>query len=113
MVKIEAVIQPSKLDAVLASLQDLDVGELSISEVQNLGGPSSNKRVYRGAEYSAATPMMMLGMVVSSLHAEEVVEAISQAARTGFAWDDGTILTYEVADAIKIRSGGRLEFSHS
>lgn len=113
MVKIEAVIQPSKLDAVMASLQDLEVEGISISEVHNQGGPSSHKRVYRGAEYSAATPMMMLGMVVSSLRAEEVVEAISSAARTGFAWDDGTILIYEVADAIKIRSGARVEFSHS
>jgi nitrogen regulatory protein P-II 1 len=113
MVKIEAVIQPSKLDAVMSSLQDLEVGEISIFEVQNQGGTSAHKRFYRGAEYCAATPMIVLGMVVSSLRAEEIVEAISRAARTGFAWDDGTILIYEVADAIKIRSGARVEFSHS
>jgi nitrogen regulatory protein PII len=48
-------------------------------------------------------------MIVSSHRADEVIEAISRAARTGAASDDGTILVYEIADAIRIRNGRRVE----
>jgi len=44
---------------------------------------------------------------------DEVVEAVSRAARTGAPGDDGTILVYEIADAIRIRSGTHVEFALS
>ena len=110
MLKIEAVIQPSKLADVKASLQDLGVTKIAISEVLIQAGPSAHKLYYRGAEYYACAPMMKLEMLVSSFCVDEVVEAIAQTARTGQFSDDGTILISEVADAMNIRSGERVEF---
>lgn len=113
MVKIEAIIQPSKLADVKTALQDLGVGRVSISGVLTQSAPSSPKVFYRGAEYCSDTPMMKIEMLVSSFSVDEAVEVISRAARTGFSLDDGTITIYEVADAISIRSGERVQFTLS
>ena len=113
MVKIEAVIQPSRLADVTAALRDLDVARVSISEVLSHGGSHSQKVVYRGFEYATDTPMMKLELLVSSLCADEAVEAISRAARTRRDCDDGAILVFEVAEAVSIRSGARGEFAMS
>src|SRR5579863_3873889 len=102
MFKIEAFIQPFKLADVRASLEDLGVIGLAISEVMSQGGPCARKVVYRGAEYCVESPLTKLEMLVSSLQVDEAVKAISRAARTGSSEDDGTILIYEVLDAIKI-----------
>jgi nitrogen regulatory protein P-II 1 len=113
MFKIEAVIQASKLASVKACLEDLGIGGISISDVLIQSGPSSQKLFYRGAEYSADSAMLKLEILVSSFRLDEVVDAISRAARTNLAWDDGTIVVCEVADAIRIRSGERVEFALS
>jgi nitrogen regulatory protein PII len=112
MIKIEAFIQPFKLADVRAALQDFDVVGIAISEVSSQGG-SSRKVVYRGAEYCAECPMTKIELLTSSLQVDEVVEAISRVARTDSSWDDGTILIYEVADAIKIRTRERVELAYS
>ncbi len=111
MLKIEAFIQPAKLDDVRAALRDLDIFEIAISEVLGHGAPASHKVVYRGAEYAVEAPMTKLEMLASSLNVDEVVETISRAARSDSTWDDGTILIYEVADAIKIRTRERVELA--
>jgi nitrogen regulatory protein P-II 1 len=111
MIKIEAFIQPSKLDDVRASLRDVDVVGIAISEVLGHGGSSAHKVVYRGAEYNVECSMTKLEMLVSSLQVDEAVEAIARAARTDSSSDDGTILIYEVADAIKIRTRERVELA--
>jgi nitrogen regulatory protein PII len=113
MVKIEAFIQPFKLTEVRAALQDQDVLGIAISEVAGHGGPAPAKVVYRGAVYRFESPMTKLELLVSSLHVEDVVDAISRAARTNSSWDDGTILIFEVADAIKIRTRERVELAFS
>lgn len=113
MVKIEAYIQPFKLADVRAALQDFDIVGIAISEVSSHGGSSARKVVYRGAEYCAECPMTKLELLTSSLQVDEVVEAIVRAARTNSSWDDGTILIYEVADAIKIRTRERVELAFS
>ncbi len=113
MVKIEAIIQSSKVADVKAALRDMAIAGVSTSEVLIEGGPGLQKLFYRGAEYIAEVPMVKLEVLVSSFRSDEVVEAISQAARTGLSWEDGTILTFEVADAISIRTGERVAFALS
>ena len=109
MVKIEAIIQPFKLDDVKAALASLGVEGLTILHVLDHGGSAGLKAVYRGGQYYVDVPKVKLEMIVSSHRADEVIEAISRAARTGAASDDGTILVYEIADAIRIRNGRRVE----
>jgi nitrogen regulatory protein P-II 1 len=113
MVKVEAIIQPFKLDEVKAALASLGVEGVTILHVLDHGGSTGLKAVYRGGQYCVDVPKVKLEMVVSSLHAEEVIDAVSRAARTGTPGDDGTILVYEIADAIRIRNGRRVEFALS
>jgi nitrogen regulatory protein P-II 1 len=113
MMKIEALVRSHKLDEIKVMLESLEIGEVTISEVFCNGGPMAPTAMYRGAEYRVNIPRVKLEMLVSSLRVEEVVEAVSRAGRTGGPGDDGTILVYEVADAIRIRSGTHVEFALS
>jgi nitrogen regulatory protein P-II 1 len=110
MVKVEAIIQPFKLDEVKAAVTSLGVEGVTILHVLDHAGPARLKAVYRGGQYYVDVPKVKLEMIVSSHRADEVIDAISHAARTGSASDDGTILVYEIADAIRIRNGRRVEF---
>jgi nitrogen regulatory protein P-II 1 len=108
MIKIEAIIQPFRLDAVKLALGGLGIEGITISHVLDHGGPAGLKTFYRGAEYHVDVPRVKLEMLVSSLQTDEVVEAILQAARTNGPGDDGTILVTEIADAISVRTGERV-----
>ena len=111
MLKIEAVIQPFKLDEVKAALDNLGIEEVMISAVLDHGGRMAQDLYYRGASYRADVTRIKLEMLVSSDGADDVIEALSRAARTREPGEDGTILVYEVADAIRIRSGERIQFA--
>jgi nitrogen regulatory protein P-II 1 len=113
MVKIEAVVQPFRLDAIKAALDGLGIGGITICHVMDHDGPLGLKAFYRGTEYHVDTPRIKLEMLVSSLRADEVIEALSQAARTGMSCDDGTIWVCEVVDAMRIRNGARVQFALS
>jgi nitrogen regulatory protein P-II 1 len=108
MIKIEAIVQPFKLDAIKSALDGLGIEGITISHVLDHGGPLGLKAVYRGAEYYVDAPRVRLEMLVSSLRIDEVIEALLQAARTDGPGDDGTILVTEIADAISIRTGERV-----
>ena len=110
MVKVEAIVQPFKLDEVKAALAGLGMDRVTILHVLDHGGPAGLKTRYRGGEYHVDVPKVKLEMIVSAHRTDEVIDAITRAARTGSASDDGTILVYEIADAIRIRNGRRVEF---
>jgi nitrogen regulatory protein P-II 1 len=111
MMKIEALIQPFKLDEVTAALEAIGVEEFSVSDVLKRGGRGARTAVYRGAEYRVATPMIKLEILASQERAQEVVRVFSNTARTNRWVDDGTILTFELKDAMRIRTGASLEFA--
>jgi nitrogen regulatory protein P-II 1 len=113
MVKVEAIVQPFKLDEVKAALADLKIEHITILHVMDHAGPKGLKAFYRGGEYHIDVPKVKLEMVVSSHRADEVIDIISRAARTDVAGDDGTVLVYEIADAVRIRNGRRVEFALS
>ncbi len=109
MNKIEAIIQPFKLDEVKDALSKLGVNGLTISEVRGHGRQKGHKEVYRGAEYAIdLVPKIKLELFVPGERAEEVIEAITAAARTGKI-GDGKIFISDVADAVRIRNGDRGE----
>ena len=110
MVKIEAVIQPFKLEDVRTSLEALGIEAFIISEAVEYG-PGAHRAFYRGAVYRVDVPRLKLEMLVSSHRADEVIEALARAARTTVPGDDGTILVFELADAVRIRTRERLEFA--
>jgi len=107
MKKIEAVIQPFKLDEVKEALMGIGVDGMTITEVRGHGRQKGHKEVYRGREYNVdLLPKIKLELVVSDARAEEVVKTLTGAARTGKI-GDGKVFVYEVAEAIRIRNDDR------
>ena len=111
MVKIEAFVQPFRLDAIKAALDSLSVDGVSYCHVMDYSGRLGLKTFYRGAEVFVDSPRLKLEVLVSVLDADDVVRAISQAAQTGLGSDDGLILVSEVAEAIRIRGGKRVQLA--
>ncbi|MGC4053776.1 MAG: P-II family nitrogen regulator [Paludibaculum sp.] len=110
MLKIEANIQPEKLDDVNAALEQAGITGVMLSQILDHGGPGTPKAWYRGAEYRANRPRVRLELLVARERADDVVELLNRVARTGLG-DDGTILVYEVADAVRIGRGEHLQYS--
>jgi len=109
MKKIEAIIQPFKLDEVKEAMKGIGIDGMTISEVRGHGRQKGHKEVYRGQEYNVdLRPKVKLEMVVPSNRFEEVLKALSAAARTGKI-GDGKIFVYDVAEAIRIRNDDRGE----
>ncbi len=109
MRKIEAVIQPFKLEEVKEALKAIGINGMTVTEVRGHGRQKGHKEVYRGQEYQVdLLPKVKVEMVVASSRAEEVIAALSAAAKTGKI-GDGKIFVYEVAEAIRIRNDERGE----
>ncbi len=107
MKKIEAIIQPQKLEEVKAALKEIGIEGMTISEVRGHGRQKGHKEVYRGMEYQVdLLPKIKIEMVVPDGRTEEVVRALALSARSGKI-GDGKIFVYEVADAIRIRNDDR------
>jgi nitrogen regulatory protein P-II 1 len=111
MKKVEAIIQPFKLDDVKEALKGIGVDGMTVSEVRGHGRQKGHKEVYRGQEYEVdLLPKVKLEMVVSDQRLEEVVRAVRLAARTGKI-GDGKLFVYDVAEAIRIRNDDRGELA--
>ena len=107
MKKIEAIIQPFKLEHVKEALKAIHLDGMTATEVRGHGRQKGHLEVYRGREYQVdLIPKVKLEMIVSSARAEEVIQAIIKAARTGKI-GDGKIFVYDVGDAIRIRNDER------
>ena len=109
MKKIEAIIQPHKLEDVKEALKAIGVDGMTITEVRGHGRQKGHKEVYRGMEYQVdLLPKVKLEMVISEQRAEEVVRTVVNSARTGKI-GDGKVFIYDVAEAIRIRNDDRGE----
>ena len=109
MVKIEAIIQPSKLDAVKDALLDAGIEGMTILEARGHGRQKGHTEFYRGREYTVdLLPKVKIEMVVQDDRKEKAVQAIMSAARTGRI-GDGKIFITRIEDAIRIRNDERGE----
>jgi nitrogen regulatory protein P-II 1 len=109
MKKIEAIIQPHKLEEVKEALKGIGIDGMTISEVRGHGRQKGHKEVYRGMEYQVdLLPKVKLEMVVPSERADEVINTLVASARTGKI-GDGKIFVFDVAEAIRIRNDERGE----
>ena len=105
MKKIEAIIQPFKLDEVKEALKAIGIDGMTITEVRGHGRQKGHKEVYRGQEYNVdLLPKVKIELVVSGDRAEEAIKTLTAAARTGKI-GDGKLFVYDVAEAIRIRTG--------
>jgi nitrogen regulatory protein P-II 1 len=109
MKKIEAIIQPHKLEEVKEALKGIGVDGMTVTEVRGHGRQKGHKEVYRGMEYQVdLLPKIKLEIVVASIRADEVIQTLVAAARTGKI-GDGKIFVFDVAEAIRIRNDERGE----
>lgn len=105
MKKITAIIKPFKLEDVREQLSKVGVNGITVTEVKGFGRQKGHTELYRGAEYVIDfLPKVKLETVVTDDQAEECIEAISSAARTGKI-GDGKIFVEPVERAIRIRTG--------
>jgi nitrogen regulatory protein P-II 1 len=109
MKKLEAVVQPFKMEEVKEALKAIGIDGMTITEVRGHGRQKGHKEIYRGQEYNVdLLPKVKFELVVSDARLEEVITAVTNAARTGKI-GDGKIFIFNVAEAIRIRNGDRGE----
>jgi nitrogen regulatory protein P-II 1 len=109
MLKIEAVIQPSKLESVKEALIEAGIDGITILEARGHGRQKGHTEFYRGREYTIdLIPKTKLEIVVVDEMKDKAVQAILGAARTGHI-GDGKIFISRVEEAIRIRNDERGE----
>ncbi len=102
---IMAIIKPFKLEEVREALTPLGVEGMTVSEVKGFGRQKGQAEIYRGAEYTVNfLPKVKIEIGVDDDIAEQVVEAITNAAQTGKI-GDGKVFVYNLDKAVRIRSG--------
>ncbi|MSP94153.1 MAG: P-II family nitrogen regulator [Alphaproteobacteria bacterium] len=102
---IIAIIQPYKMDAVREALTEISVSGLTVSEVRGYGRQRGHTEVYRGAEYTINyVPKLKLEIAVDDDKVDEVVDAVTRAARTGKV-GDGKIFVIDLDAVTRIRTG--------
>jgi nitrogen regulatory protein P-II 1 len=107
MKKIEAIIQPFKLEEVKEALKGIGIDGMTVSEVRGHGRQKGHKEIYRGHEYKVdLLPKVKMEMVVPDDRSDEVLRTITDSARTGKI-GDGKIFVSEVMEVIRIRNDER------
>lgn len=107
MKKLEAIIQPFKLEEVKEALKTIGVDGMTVTEVRGHGRQKGHTEIYRGQEYKVdLLAKIKIEVVIPSERLEEVLEAVTNAARSGKI-GDGKIFVYDVVEAVRIRNGDR------
>jgi len=102
---ITAIIKPFKLDEVREALNRVGVSGMTVAEVKGYGRQKGHTEIYRGAEYVVNfLPKVRIEIAVSSEEADQVIEALTNAARTGQI-GDGKVFVSPLEHAIRIRTG--------
>ncbi len=105
MKMITAIIKPFKLDDVRQAIADIGVQGITVTEVKGFGRQRGHTELYRGAEYVVDfLPKAKMEIAVPDDMAEQVIEAITNTARTG-SIGDGKIFVANLEQAIRIRTG--------
>ncbi len=102
---VTAIIKPFKLDDVREALSEVGVAGITVTEVKGFGRQKGHTELYRGAEYVVDfLPKIKLEAAVGADQVDQVIEAITNAARTGKI-GDGKIFVTDVEQTIRIRTG--------
>lgn len=111
MMKLEAIIRPSKLDDVKDALDEIGVKGITVISVMGAGKQRGRTQYYRGQEYVVnLLDKTKIELVVADAQVEGIVEAIAKAAYTGEI-GDGKIFISKVEDCVRIRTGERGEIA--
>ena len=103
MTRLEAIIQPSKLDAVKNALHEIGVEGLRASEARGHGRQKGHTETFRGREYDIELlPKIKIEIVIPDNLTDKAVRAIVSTAKTGQI-GDGKIFLSTINEAIRIR----------
>ncbi|HZU24988.1 MAG TPA: P-II family nitrogen regulator [Bryobacteraceae bacterium] len=109
MKKLEAIIQPNKLDEVKAALTAIGVDGITVSEVRGHGRQKGHTETYRGSEYKVdLLPKLKLETIIGDGQIEQVLDVLAAAARSGKV-GDGKIFVSSIEEVVRIRNGDRGE----
>jgi nitrogen regulatory protein PII len=104
---IKSIVRPHKVDDVREALERLNIAGMTVTDVRGHGRQKGHTAVYRGKEYSVTLlPKVEIEVVVPDNVAEDVIEAIMAAARTGEI-GDGRVFVLPVEQSYNIRTGER------
>jgi nitrogen regulatory protein PII len=104
MKKIEAIIKPFKLEEVKDALGELGIEGMTVSEVKGFGRQKGHTEIYRGSEYTVDfLPKIKIELVVADGRANDAVNTIIKAARTGKI-GDGKVFVSAIEEAVRIRT---------
>jgi nitrogen regulatory protein P-II 1 len=104
---ITAILKPFKVEDVKEALKEVGVVGMTVSEAQGFGRQGGHTEVYRGAEYTVDfVPKVRVEILVDDELAQEVIEALVKAARTGQI-GDGKVWAVPVEDVVRVRTGER------
>ena len=104
---VKSIVRPNKVDDVRAALEKLNLGGMTVTEVRGHGRQKGHTAIYRGKEYDVTLlPKVSIEVVVSDDVAEDVIQAIIRAARTGEI-GDGRVFVLPVEHSYNIRTGER------
>ena len=107
MKKLEAIIQPSRFDAVKNALHEIGVDGMTVLEVRGHGRQKGHTEVYRGNEYVVdLLPKIKIEMILPDKLVDAAVQAILKTAKSGKI-GDGKIFLSPVEEAIRIRNEDR------
>ena len=107
MKKIEAIINPFKLDEVKTALTEAGIIGMTMTEVKGFGRQKGHSEVYRGSEYAVDfRPKVKIEIVLADDLVERAIQLITKAANTGKI-GDGKIFISPMDDVVRIRTQER------
>ena len=104
---IKSIVRPNTVDDVRAALERMNIPGMTVTEVRGHGRQKGHTAVYRGQEYNVSLlPKVEIEVVVPDTVADQVIQAIAAAARTGEI-GDGRVFVLPVEAGFNIRTGAR------
>ena len=102
---VVAIIQPHRLDSVRQALTEIGINGLTVTEVRGYGRQKGHTEIYRGAEYTISfMPKLKIEVALGDDRVEDVIAAITKAARTGKI-GDGKIFVFDLVGVQRVRTG--------
>jgi len=102
---IVAIIQPDRLDDVMAKLEDKGIHLVTVSSVMGRGRQKGIAEVYRShKEAGSLLKKTKIEIAVNDEFAKVAVAAIVEGGRTG-AVGDGKVFVMDLKEVVRIRTG--------
>ena len=111
MIKVEAVVTRDRIETVIDAVEEV-TGHVGVTVIEAIGHGRQRgiAHEYRGRVFeSRFLPKAYLMFIVRKEIAEQVVEVIADAARSGNESGDGLVWTQEIGSVVHNRTGRPLK----